>query len=211
MSEDRFEDILKRAKEEYNPPPEPPREAIWAAIERRREGKPSAPERRERRFHWAWLPAAAAAVLVMGILIGRPWLPEHPSQQVSRVEPDTSVPQTEGSAEHSDSFYQLTAARFLGRVDALLTEFRSGSPATQTNGDLFHWAEDLLGETRLLMDSPAAQDPEMERLFSDLELVLAQIVQISHDRDAQEREWIEDDLENRNLFARLRTKVPAGH
>ena len=106
---------------------------------------------------------------------------------------------------------QRRSAEILRRSGIPLTEFRSGSPTAQTNGDLFHWAEELLVETRLLMDSPVAQDPDMGGLFADLELVLAQIVQISHNREAQEREWIEDDLENRNLFARLRTKVPAGH
>ena len=61
-----------------------------------------------------------------------------------------------------------------------------------------------------MIDSPAADDPDMERLFVDLELVLAQIVQVSHNREMEQREWIEDDMEKRNLIARLRTQVPAG-
>ena len=35
MSNDRFEDLIRRAREEYNPPPEVPREAIWAAFKKR--------------------------------------------------------------------------------------------------------------------------------------------------------------------------------
>ena len=41
------------------------------------------------------------------------------------------------------------------------------------------WAGGLLLQTRLLLDSPVADDPEMQELLEELELVLAQIVSLS--------------------------------
>jgi len=210
MNDDRFDDLIQRAREEYNPPPEVPREAIWAAIERQREKDRLSPRRISRRFGWVWVPAAAAAVLVFGILIGRLWLPPGPAEQVAKTTPEPPAVERTSQDRPAGEFFRLTATRFLGRADAMLTQFRSETPATQTNGDLFCWADELLGQTRLLMDSPAAQDPNMEALLVDLELVLAQIVQISHNREMEQREWIQDDMEKRDLIARLRTQVPAG-
>ena len=40
-------------------------------------------------------------------------------------------------------------------------------------------ARSLLGTNRLLLDSPVATDPRMRQLLEDLELVLAQIAQLS--------------------------------
>lgn len=210
MSDDRFEDLIRRAREEYNPPPEVPREAIWAAIERRREEARSPSRRLARPSRWIWVPAAAAAVLVLGILIGRLWIPQGQPGRVARVAPEPPTVEETSRERTGAEFFHLAATRFLGRADAMLTQFRSETPTTRTNGDLFTWADELLGETRLLMDSPAASDPDMQRLFVDLELVLAQVVQISHNREMEQREWIEDDIEKRNLIARLRTQVPAG-
>jgi hypothetical protein len=61
------------------------------------------------------------------------------------------------------------------------------------------------------MDSPAARDPQMRALFSDLELVLVQIVQLSGaPLAAPERDLIERALHDRDLLPRLRSAVPAG-
>ena len=210
MTDDRFEDLIRRAREEYNPPPEVPREAMWAAVERRREKSRIPSRRASRRARWVWVPAAAAAMLALGIFIGRLWLSPGAPDQIAETVPEPSVVEQASHDRSTGDFFSVTAARFLGRADAMLTQFRSETPATQTNGDLFCWADELLGETRLLMDSPAAADPDVEELFVDLELVLAQIVQISHNREMEEREWIQDDMEKRNLIARLRTQVPAG-
>lgn len=210
MNDDRFDDLIQRAREEYNRPPEVPREAIWAAIERRRE-ECRAPSRRTfLRARWVWVPAAAAAVLALGILIGRIGSPPGPSRQITEIAPEPPAVEENSHDRTAGEFVRLAVNRLLGRADAMLTQFRSETAATRTNGDLFCWADELLGETRLLMDSPAAADPDVERLLVDLELVLAQVVQVSHNREMEQREWIQDDMEKRNLIARLRTQVPAG-
>ncbi|MEP6858955.1 MAG: hypothetical protein ABI994_11245, partial [Gemmatimonadales bacterium] len=78
------------------------------------------------------------------------------------------------------SAYQLTAVRHLSEAEALLTSFRARSTSDQQmDAQLGAWARDLLSNTRLLLDSPVANDPQRRPLLEDLELVLVQIVQLS--------------------------------
>lgn len=69
---DDFDERLRRAACEYNRPGEPPRERMWAEIRAQRAAQRSAiaPGASHRRRSW-YMPAAAAAVLVLGIAIGR--------------------------------------------------------------------------------------------------------------------------------------------
>lgn len=114
--------------------------------------------------------------------------------------------------------YQLTTIRHLAQVEALLTSYRGDaaarapSPAAQARADaqLATWARDLLTNTRLLLDSPAAQDPLRRRLLEDLELVLVQIVQLSPGTAADDRLLIERTLSREHVMTRLRTAIPAG-
>lgn len=72
IHDDEFDDLLRDAAATYNAPPVPPRDAMWTAISRARETTavvPIATARPARR--WGPLIAAAAAVLLLGIAIGR--------------------------------------------------------------------------------------------------------------------------------------------
>jgi len=73
------------------------------------------------------------------------------------------------------------------------------------------WARDVLSSTRLLLDSPAGRDPQMRTLFTDLELILAQIVQLSGTPlQSRERELIDHAMRDRDLLPRIRSAVPSG-
>jgi hypothetical protein len=63
---------------------------------------------------------------------------------------------------------------------------------------------------RLLLDSPAAEDPVYRALLEDLELVLIQIAQLSAETGDTEVELVTEGLQRRGLLPRLRTIVPAG-
>ncbi|MEA2706088.1 MAG: hypothetical protein QOH22_876 [Gemmatimonadaceae bacterium] len=119
------------------------------------------------------------------------------------------VPPSPGSG--TSSAYQLTAVRHLSEAEALLTSFRTRSNADQQmDAQLGTWARELLSNTRLLLDSPVANDPQRRPLLEDLELVLVQIVQLSPGSTLQDRELIEKTLQHDHVMTRLRTAIPAG-
>ena len=112
------------------------------------------------------------------------------------------------------TFYRTAAIQTLVQAEALLTTYRGTEGVTrdaQTMQQAARWARDVLSSTRLLIDSPAGRDPQLRMLFSDLELILAQIVQLSGTTlDARERELIDRAMRDRDLLPRLRSAVPAG-
>jgi hypothetical protein len=109
------------------------------------------------------------------------------------------------------SAYQLAAVRHLSEAEALLTSFRTRSNTDQQmDAQLGSWARELLSNTRLLLDSPVANDPQRRPLLEDLELVLVQIVQLSPGSTPQDREMIEKTLRQDHVMTRLRTAIPAG-
>ena len=106
--------------------------------------------------------------------------------------------------------YSLVAARHLADVEALLTSYTSSSADARSDSLLGAWAKNLLSNTRLLLDSPAANDPVRARLLSDLEVILVQLVQRSPGGSAEERSAVERTLQKSQLIPRLRSAVPAG-
>ena len=111
------------------------------------------------------------------------------------------------------TFYRTAALQTLAQAEALLTTYRHAENVRdpQAMQQAARWARDVLSSTRLLLDSPAGRDPQMRTLFSDLELILAQIVQLSGmPLQARERELIDHAMRDRDLLPRIRSAVPAG-
>jgi hypothetical protein len=126
------------------------------------------------------------------------------------VAPSRSAPLPPPSTS-TTSAYQIAAMHHLSDAEALLTSFRTRSAADQQmDAQLAAWARDLLSNTRLLLDSPVASDPQRRPLLEDLELVLVQIVQLSPGSTQQDRELIEKTLQQDHVLTRLRTAIPAG-
>ena len=72
MIDDSFDGALRDAAQSYHEPPEPPREVMWSAIERARaQDRVSPPVPFRRAPRWMAAVASMAAVLVIGISIGR--------------------------------------------------------------------------------------------------------------------------------------------
>jgi hypothetical protein len=125
-----------------------------------------------------------------------------------------ATPARPGAAARSRTLYRLVAAQTLGQAEMLLTSFRAETRAGGTlDPQVITWAGDVLSSTRLLLDSPAGRDPKLRPLLEDLELVLAQIVQL---RGAPagtaggDADLIDHALQQRDIMPRLRTAVPAG-
>lgn len=112
------------------------------------------------------------------------------------------------------ALYRGAATQTLVQAEVLLTAYRRGQPADQDQETLrqtARWSREVLSSTRLLLDSPAGRDPQLHQLLTDLELVLAQIVQLSGaPLPAGERALIDRAMHERDLIPRLRSAVPAG-
>lgn len=265
MSDDKMDDMIKRAAATYNAPSaNVPRDAMWEAIQARRAAGPrvvyggaarsSAAIARPR----VWWGAAAAAALLIGagIGIGR-WsatprsVAARPGTAIATVPPAVVAPsKTEspnvsvptGSAQPSASnqtriarpqpvlvangqrsapvnvaatgpvpnaAYQVATLNHLSNAEAMLTAFRAHADE-KMDAAMAKWARDLLTNTRLLLDSPAADDPHRKQLLEDLELTLVNIVQLSPDAGAGDRKMIEKSLDDGRVLTRLRTAIPAG-
>jgi hypothetical protein len=77
------------------------------------------------------------------------------------------------------------------------------------NAQFAGWAKGLLSNTRLLLDSPAGDEPRRAKLLQDLEMVLAQIVQLSPDAPAADRELVQGTIQNGLVMTRLRSASSA--
>ena len=212
MLDDGFEDRLRDAAREYNEPPETPREAMWSAIQSERLESPEtgssacgrtrcARSRFLRPLSWA---AGIAALLGIGVGLGRLSSPARPSTPVPTVATST------GEAKVNAAAYRLATTEHLEQSEAFLTLFRA---SVRRGGDervASATARQLLATNRLLLDSPAAQNGRTKLLLQDLELVLAEIAQLSPRPTSGELELINDGLENGGMMSRLRTAVPSG-
>ena len=105
--------------------------------------------------------------------------------------------------------YNVATARHLADAEVLLTSFSLGSKDSGVNAQFADWAKGLLSNTRLLLDSPAGDDPRRAKLLQDLELVLAQIVQLAPDARAEDRQLVEGSIQQGHVMTRLRTAIPA--
>ena len=101
--------------------------------------------------------------------------------------------------------YEVETSQYLGQTAALLVALPSEVKAGRADRQFTARAADLLTRTRLLMDSPAANDPAMRSLFEDLELVLAQVVRLQNNGNRIEMDLINRALEQRDVIPRLRT------
>ncbi len=113
------------------------------------------------------------------------------------------------SAPLNSNIYQVAMVRHLADAEVLLTSFSLGSRDDAMNAQFAGWAKGLLSNTRLLLDSPAGDDPRRAKLLQDLELVLAQIVQLAPNARAEDRQLIEGSIQQGHVMTRLRTAIPA--
>lgn len=155
-------------------------------------------------------PRVASATRRAGSAPVRRGVPNRSGGASTAIRGGAPVPSTSYGSTRSEGPYQVAANRHLANAEALLTAFRTDSRDARMDAQLSKWARDLLSNTRLLLDSPAAEDPQRARLLGDLELVLAQIVQLSPGAAPQDRELIEGSIRNGQVMTRLRTAIPAG-
>jgi hypothetical protein len=196
---DPLDDRIRDLAQSRHVPPPTPREKMWEAISaRRRRSVVRAP--RPRWVPWA---AAAAALLAVGIGIGRVSAPS-PGAQVAVAD------STMDGHRVNPTAYRLAAEEHLAQSEAFLTLFRASLERPGDHRLASATARELLAGNRLLLDSPAARDVDTRRLLEDLELVLAEIAQLSPGSRTQDLDLIRDGIERGDVLSRLRHAVPEG-
>ena len=186
--DERFDEFLRSAAQEYHRPPETPRDAMWVRIEAARRAR-NAPRSAQRaaRYSWRWV-TGIAATLLLGVTIGR-FAAGPESSALTTVATKPAVPRISGGGV--PAAYREAARQHLGQAEALLTSLRADTRADRLDSQVSAWARELLSTTRLLLDSPAATDAQLGRLLGDLDL-------------------IDEAVEQRDVLLRLRTAAPTG-
>lgn len=212
MTEDRFDKLMRDAAETFRRPPEPPIDEMWAEIEARaglanESPTPLVAKRRGFRIP-SWIGIAATLVIGIGIgrgsaAIGHVTIPVDRAPVVA-VNPSSAIPRNDPSLDRP---YELETSQYLGQTAALLTALPSEVKAGHSDRAFASRATDLLARTRLLMDSPAANEPGMRDLLEDLELVLAQVARLRTNANRTDLDIINRALEQRDVIPRLRTAV----
>jgi hypothetical protein len=214
MIDDRLDDLLRDAARDHNAPPETPREEMWQRIVMERTEKTENRQRNPvlpfrslphlpllRPLSWA---AGIAALLALGIGLGRLSVDRPAAVSLPQSVAVVEAPRVSATA------YRLTTTEHLSQSEAFLTLFRASVRKPGTERLASATARQLLATNRLLLDSPAANDARTRLLLQDLELVLAEIAQLSPEPRSRDLRLITDGMEQGGVLSRLRTAVPAG-
>jgi hypothetical protein len=205
-----MESMLEGIRETYNVPNETPREQMWTEIVARLDTKQTevldlSAARRRRAFgssRTAGWAVAAAAVLVLGVGIGRMTAPTVLSGPAAITLGESSS-LTPVEWEHLD------------RTESLLTMVRTDARAGRIDPATGAWASGLLSQTRLLLDSRDDGQPDMSDLLLDLELLLIQIVGVAETgsmdeaRARTELELALRSLEEGEVLSRIQAALPS--
>jgi hypothetical protein len=217
-----FDAWLRAAAASLNAPGPAPAEEMWSAITAAQATARAADESRIsgvrplRRHRWL-MPVTIAATLLLGIALDRLVLTRSAptvAQGSARVAPNSDPAAIRVDSSARTDLYRLAAVQTLGQAEALLTAYRAGgagAPNDPGARQLGMWAREVLGSTRLLIDSPAGGDAQLRPLLNDIELVLVQIVRLSGTPlDSADRAIIDRAMRDHDLLPRIRTAVPAG-
>jgi hypothetical protein len=208
MTEEKLDELLHDAATSYNRPPDLlPLDDMWSTIERRAFTQRAVLDSRDDMHGSAWhrfrrsrtyRVLQAAALVVLGVGIGRMTVTQTTAADaVVAVESDVGVPYP----------YAPVTDRYLGQAAALLIDLPRELRDGDNDARFVAGASDLLLQTRLLLDSPAIEDPALRTLLEDLEVVLVQLVRLEADPDPLKVEMLEESLQHSDVIPRLRNAV----
>ncbi len=202
---------LKELAQDYNAPPALDHDLAWKALEARRQaaGRPQLVSgRRKARGSRrpamstraaAWI-SGIAALLIVGIGIGRMTAPTTGNLATTSVPASTRTPSTA---------LEIAAAQHLSQSEAYLTLFRASVRSNDVDSLPVAAARQLLATNRLLLDSPVAY-ARLRPLLLDLELVLAEITQLGTTTRPDDVKLITDGLDHSDVMMRLRVAPARG-
>jgi hypothetical protein len=184
------------------------REEMWAVISDSWAEQAAGRRRARKAYAWSGLGLGLAAMLVVGIFIGR---------STSEVEDSTSPALAIRADAVRTEFPLSTPIRVavgehFREVETLLLLFESSE---QTDAELMGLARELAATSRMLMASDAGRDAEVRSMLLDLELLLVQIARLVDGGDAVETTVVKDGIVETEAVPRMRrfladAAAPAG-
>lgn len=203
MTDEELDRWLARAAREWRLPEAPPFDDMWETIASRAFVSAS-----RRTPGWSVVGIAAAAALVIGVAGGRTWTLRHAARPApivaaapvpaQNILPVATTVQTDNPAHHA-------VGELLGRTAVLLASLPRDSSAHPLDPQITREGAHLLTTTRLLLDSPVAeQDPRLRNLLEDLELVLAQVARLEARPHHDDIQFIQSAVADHDLVPRLR-------
>lgn len=222
-------DLARDVVHEMDASVDVPRDMMWARIQReRRSASPLHAEpiitqpasatvrplaaRTNGVGRWTRQIAAAAAVLITGVGIGRYVVPSAISSDTaaadSTIAPRGLGPDAIAAMPSNNDPAHVAMQEHLARTVSLLTTVRDDDPMLGPGADITPWARELLTTTRLLIDQPQLRDERTRRLLQDLELVLVQVIQARTAAPETQRAP-KETLRETNLLTRVRAIVTA--
>lgn len=169
---------------------------------------------------WAYGTAAALLLIALGIFIGRTFL--RPVAELPTLARTTSSEAVAGGrlapAAGDGAPLAVRASRYLKRSRMLLLAVVNANPQDEDPYRLNlplqkKTSEDLLREAVVLKAGLRSSDRRLEKLVSDLELILLQIANLSTDSDVSDIEVIKAGVEDRDIFFKINlseVRPPAG-
>jgi hypothetical protein len=205
-------------------PDAPPQfwEGYWDRLERRMVSEAeqkalpaSEPFRPRRAFsapRWAYGAAGALMFLALGIFIGRNLLrPPAQSIVVTRAVPPGAVPggQTALDAGATPPPLPVRASHYLKRSRVLILAVVNSDLQTEDFLSLNlplqkKTSEKLMIEAAALKREIGTSDRRLERLISDLEMILLQIANLKSDPDGSDIEIIKAGVESRDILFKIK-------
>ncbi len=225
MKDERLDELMRHARDSYRVPPAADLDAMWSRIESEHFDAPKAmvpraadalapdgllldgrPVPARPRRGWLAPAVGIAATLLIGVGIGRYTAPAVGAPAVRIATLPMDAPAAAPVAQNVAEPLQRLTYEYVARTVALLDSLPTARLA-QLGGDprFVSNASQLLGTTRLLLDSPAATDPRLRHLLEDLELVLAQVAGLRTAPRAEELTFIAEAMNERDVVPRLRT------
>ncbi len=188
--DEQLDQLLGDAERHYHRPPPAPLDAMWQAVEAEAFA-PTVP----RRLPWQAAGLVAASLLV-GVFAGR-------LSKGGAAPPVATVATTDSTRTSVDRATQ----QFLGQTAILLAALPSERDSAPVDPTLAADGRRLLVTTRVLLDSHAADNDRIRNLLLDLELVLAQVARLQHQRAHDELIFIQSALDERDIVPRMQAAV----
>jgi hypothetical protein len=112
---------------------------------------------------------------------------------------------------NSNLAFRLVVLQHLAGTEAMITSFQASAKRGVPDTLMVAWSRELLGTTRMLAASPAANDPVMKRLLQDLDFVITEIAQYSAHgvNNPDELNLIEQSINQRSVISKLRGTNPS--